>query len=45
MINNFYSVLQGGNDYYCDISEALPSMLVIEEIYKNSKKTLVEKVF
>ena len=45
MINSFYSVLQGGNDYYCDISEALPSMQVIEEIYKNSKKTLVEKVF
>ena len=45
MIRNFYSALQTGNEYYCDISEALPSLRIIEEIYKNCDKTLVRKVF
>jgi UDP-N-acetyl-2-amino-2-deoxyglucuronate dehydrogenase len=45
MIWNFYSVLQGGTEYYCDIRDALPSMKAIEGIYASYSDTLVNRPF
>lgn len=36
MIQNFYSALRGGADYFCDIRDAAPSMAAIEQIYHNN---------
>ncbi len=37
MISSFYSALSGGNDYYCDIRDAVQVLDIISEIYKNSE--------
>ena len=37
LITNFYKVLQGEDAPYWEITEALPSMSIIEEIYKHKE--------
>lgn len=40
MMSAFYSAINGGDDYYCDVKDAVPVLRMIGEIYKTSTNKL-----
>ena len=40
MMTAFYNAIQGGDDYYCDVKDAVPVLKMIGEIYNTSANKL-----